>query len=174
MSVNLIESGGPRYSPRIQALADTSHFDPRVHAPMSECTRRQIGGTSVIWGGRIVPSDPVDLDERPYISHSRCPIPYEALQPYSSRACDYLRAGRPVFDIHDLPHIGQKSIVPGLPDDDVLSSTLERWSVMNFGVEYAQSLRQSDRIKLVHDLTCVEIEDAAVESHGSQASRRVV
>ena len=45
LNVNLVESGGPGYSPRVQALADTNHLDPKVHPPMSQCTRRQIGGT---------------------------------------------------------------------------------------------------------------------------------
>ncbi|MGH7132005.1 MAG: GMC oxidoreductase [Phycisphaerales bacterium] len=157
LEVNLIESGGPAYSPRVQALADAVKFDPAVHPPMNECTRRQLGGTSVIWGGRVVPFDPVDFDDRPHIPHSRWPIDYATLEPFFVRTCAYLHAGHPEFDIRKLPGVTQTSIVPGLSDGDVLSSTLERWSVMNFGRVYADGLKDAPRLKLFHGLTCTEI-----------------
>lgn len=155
--VTLIESGGLQYSARVQALADTPHLDPMVHPPMSECTRRQVGGTSAIWGGRVVPFDPVDFDERAYMPHSRWPLGYDEVRSFHERACAYLHAGRPEFETRQLPGVRQTSIVPGLPDGDVLSSTLERWSVMNFGTVYGDELRNSERITLVHGLTCTEI-----------------
>ncbi len=159
LRVNLIESGGPRFSESVQAQGDTSHFDAHLHPPMSECTRRQIGGTSVIWGGRIVPFDPVDFDERPHIPHSRWPITYDETRPFFERACRYLRCGRPEFDIRNIPGIRQHSIVPGLPDDEEVTTTsLERWSVMNFGAEYANDLNRAEHLNLVHGLTCSEIE----------------
>jgi hypothetical protein len=174
--VQLIESGGPTYSERIQALGkdegsrmkdedpihpssfilDPSSF-PAAHPPMSECTRRQIGGTSAIWGGRVVPFDPVDFDDRPFLPNSRWPVTYESLVPYFDKACEYLRAGRPKFNIHSFSNVKCPSIVPGLPDGDVLSSTLERWSVVNLGKEYAADLRSSGRIKVLHGLTCTAI-----------------
>ncbi len=157
LRVNLIESGGPAFSQRVQALADTNHLDPAIHPPMSQCTRRQIGGTSVIWGGRVVPFDPVDFDDRPFLPHSRWPIGYEAFAPYFEQACKYLHCGLPHFNTRDLPGVRQTTLVPGLPDGDVLTSTLERWSVMNFGSVYRRDLESSKLISLVHGLTCTEI-----------------
>lgn len=165
--VNLIESGGPRYDPRAQALADTPHFDPALHPPMHECTRRQIGGTSVIWGGRVVPFDPVDFDERPHVPHSRWPITYESIRPYFPKVCAYLRCGEPEFDIRRIPGVTRHSIVPGLPDENVTTTSLERWSVMNFGTVYAGDLRREPRLTLVHGLTCVEIECEPDAAHVS-------
>ncbi len=156
--VTLVESGGPRYSERVQALAETPFRDAELHPPMSECTRRQIGGTSAIWGGRVVPFDPVDFDDRPHIPHSRWPISYESIAPYFPRVCEYLLAGEPEFDIRNIPGVTRHSIVPGLPDGDITSTSLERWSVINFGAVYADDLRRADRLSLVHGLTCVEIE----------------
>lgn len=165
LDVTLLESGRLEYSQQIQALADTDYFDPNAHAPMSECTRRQVGGTSVIWGGRVVPFDPVDFDPRQYMPNSQWPVKYEQLQPYFSKACEYLKCGRPEFDIRNIPGVKRHSIVPGLPDGDVLTSSLERWSVMNFGSVYRKELEQSSRIKLVYGLTCTEIECASSGSH---------
>jgi choline dehydrogenase-like flavoprotein len=157
--VALIESGRLHFSPEAQNLGEAHDFEPKYHAPMSECTRRQLGGTSVIWGGRCLPYDRVDFDHRTYIQNSDWPIAYEDIECYFQKACDYLFCGSSEFNINNIPNIGQKSIVPGLPDTDVLTSVLERWSLpTNFGKEYFNHLKQSARIKLLYGLTCTEIE----------------
>lgn len=157
--VALIESGRLHFSKEIQNLGEASHFDPQFHAPMSECTRRQLGGTSIIWGGRCLPYDPVDFDQRPYIQNSDWPVTYREITGYFQRACDYFFCGQSEFNIKNISNIQQKSIVPGLPDAEVLNSTLERWSLpTNFGKEYFHDLQQSQKIKLLYGLTCTEIE----------------
>ena len=157
--VILVESGGRQFSEQTQNLSATPYFDPKVHAAMSQCTRRQIGGTSTIWGGRCVPYDPLDFDERPYIADSSWPIGYQDIAGYFQRTCDWFLCGNAEFDINNIPEIKQKSIVPGLPEGEVLTSLLERWSLpTNFGREYIQALSASKKIKVVHGLTCTEIE----------------
>jgi choline dehydrogenase-like flavoprotein len=157
--VALIESGRLHFSETIQNLDEASYFDPQIHAPMSECSRRQLGGTSVIWGGRCLPYDPVDFDRRSYIPHSSWPVTYEELEAYFQRSCDYFFCGQSEFNIKNIPSIEQKSIIPGLPDEQVLTSILERWSLpTNFGKEYFNELKQSKGIKLLYGLTCTEIE----------------
>jgi choline dehydrogenase-like flavoprotein len=157
--IALIESGGLHFSTAIQKLGDADHLDPQFHASMSICTRRQLGGASIIWGGRCLPYDPVDFDRREYIDHSDWPISYEEIESYFSRACDYLLCGKPEFDIKNIPELQQKTIVPSLPDAEVLTSTLERWSLpTNFGKEYFNELKHSKNIKLLYNLTCTEIE----------------
>ena len=57
----------------------TSRTWPRLPSGIRSCTprcrwttRRQVGGTSVIWGGRCVPFDEVDFDRR--VIHGRCSV----------------------------------------------------------------------------------------------------
>ncbi|MBW4560885.1 MAG: FAD-dependent oxidoreductase [Mojavia pulchra JT2-VF2] len=158
-NVALLESGRFCFSEAIQNLGEASYFDPKFHQSMSECTRRQVGGTSVIWGGRCVPYDPVDFDKRSYIPHSSWPVTYEEIQTYFARACNYFLCGKAEFNIKNIPNIKHKSIVPGLPDEQVLTSTLERWSLpTNFAKEYFNELKQYKQIKLLYGLTCTEIE----------------
>jgi len=111
-SVRMIESGLASYSERIQRLADAADFDEDVHAPMSIATRRQIGGTSSIWGGRCVPYDPVDLDPRSFIGDATWPLTYDELLPFYGRTCEWMACGRPVFNAADIPL--PLSIVPCL------------------------------------------------------------
>ena len=157
--VALIESGLLRFCEEIQNLNQANHFDPQFHASMSECTRRQIGGTSTIWGGRCVPYDPIDFSKRDYIPYSDWAVTYEEIEAYFPKTADYFLCGKPEFDLNNIPSIEQKSIVPGLPDEEILTSTLERWSLpTNFGKEYLDRLKQCDRLKLIYGLTCTEIE----------------
>ena len=71
ISVVLLESGDRSYDPAAQELSEAAEWDRRRHAPLSLSTRRQVGGTSNIWGGRCVPFDSVDFESRPY---SRCAV----------------------------------------------------------------------------------------------------
>jgi choline dehydrogenase-like flavoprotein len=155
--VLLVESGYETFDSDIQGLAEAGEWDSSVHSPMSLTTRRQLGGTSVIWGGRCVPYDRVDFDRRAFAGGSAWPISYEQLSPYFQRACDWLACGRAVFDTSRIGHLAQ-SIVPGFVDGEVRASTLERWSLpTNFGREYRQSLRKSTRVRVVTGLTCTEV-----------------
>jgi choline dehydrogenase-like flavoprotein len=157
-SVALVESGGTTADRATQSLGDTPHFDPSRHAPMALATRRQVGGASNIWGGRCVPYDPVDFDDRPFIPDSSWPLGYDEISPYFQRASDWFFTGDARFRSDEVSGIAHKSLVPGLPDGDVLSSTLERWSLpTNFGKEYATALRTTKGLRVETGLTCVQI-----------------
>jgi choline dehydrogenase-like flavoprotein len=164
--VVLIESGGLHFSREIQDLGEADHLKPQFHALMSECTRRQVGGTSIIWGGRCLPYDPIDFDRRTYVENSHWPILYEEIAAYFQRASDYFLCGKSEFDIRSIPGVVQPSIVPGLPDTHVITSTLERWSLpTNFAKEYFNDLKHSKNITLIYNLTCTEIETNLQGNH---------
>ena len=157
LDVILLESGGTRHEPAVQALADAAEWDEDLHAPLALAVRRQIGGTSAIWGGRCVPLDPVDFDRRPWIGDVSWPVAYDELASLFGRACDWFRCGRPVFDATETERL-RESIVPGLPNGDVRTSALERWSLpTNFGREYRSRLAASPRLTLVSGATCTQI-----------------
>lgn len=157
LEVIILDSGEKRFNSRAQRMADAATLDPHRHAPMSMATRRQVGGASVIWGGRCVPYDPIDFERRGLVSGSEWPIGYEEFAPYFQRACDWLRCGRAAFAGRELDHL-PASIVPGLPNGDVRTSTFERWSLpTNFGSEYRVPLRRSKRLRLITGLTCTEV-----------------
>jgi choline dehydrogenase-like flavoprotein len=156
--VTLVESGRHAPDETIQALGDATIAGGQPHVAMNLATRRQVGGATNIWGGRCVPFDPVDFDDRPYVTRSKWPVTYEKLSGYFQRASDWFMTGRAVFNTHDIPEVRRKTIVPGLPDGDMRSSDLERWSLpTNFRTEYAQQLALTPGLRLVTGLTCVEI-----------------
>lgn len=155
--VLLVESGYEQFDRNIQELAEAAEWSTAVHAPMSMSVRRQLGGTSTIWGGRCVPYDQVDFERRDYISRIAWPVTYQELLPYYRRACSWLRCGRAAFDTTQMTHL-PPSVVPGLADGTVSSATFERWSLAtNFAREYDSALRRSRRIHVMTGLTCTEV-----------------
>jgi choline dehydrogenase-like flavoprotein len=157
LSVVLIESGGRSFDPAVQDLSEAATWDRHRHAPLSLAVRRQVGGTSVIWGGRCVPFDPVDFAPRSFLGGSAWPIGYETMSGYFQRACDWMVCGRAVFRASEIPAL-PTGIVPGFVDGDVLGSSLERWSLpTNFGTTYQERLERSPRIRLLTGITCTQI-----------------
>lgn len=158
IDVLLLESGRVKPDQRAQHLGEAVVIDPLIHSATSITTRRQVGGTSAIWGGRCVPFDRVDFEPREHVPNARWPVSYDDLQPYFGRACDWLMCGRPVFDAAAVPALSGRSLVPGLPDGTVRTSELERWSLpTDFGREYGQRLRDSPNVRLVTSVVCTEI-----------------
>ena len=157
MSVVLLESGDRHFDPAVQELSEAAEWDPHRHAPLSLAVRRQVGGTSVIWGGRCVPYDRVDFAQRSYLCVPSWPVGYEEVQSYFQRACDWMVCGRAAFSTSQLPHL-PSGIVPGFVDGEILGSDLERWSLpTDFGREYQQHLERSPLIRLLTGVTCTEI-----------------
>lgn len=157
ISVVLLESGDRSFDPEVQDLTEAAEWDRHRHAPLSLSTRRQVGGTSNIWGGRCVPFDPADFASRSYLNVPAWPVSYEEIHRYFQRACDWMVCGRAVFDAAQVPNLPD-AIVPGFVDDGVLGSNLERWSLpTNFGHVYAEKLKRSPRVRLVTGVTCTDI-----------------
>ena len=172
--VLLLESGYDRFNATVQELSEAAAWDPDVHEPMSKTVRRQLGGTSTIWGGRCVPYDPVDFDRRDRISDTPWPVAYEELSSYFQRACDWLKCGRAVFDVTRMPQL-PASLVPGLPNADASTASLERWSLStDFAREYADELKRSTRVRVVTGLTCTEVSSQLGQSRADHLTCRTL
>jgi choline dehydrogenase-like flavoprotein len=167
--VLLIESGGERFDPQRQELGETVGDDPH-HDPMSLATRRQIGGASNLWGGRCVPFDPIDFEERELLGEARWPLGYDDVAPYMERAAEWCRCGEPVFNAGEVPELAGRTLVPGWEDGEVRASDLERWSLpTRFGAVYREALRRTPGLRLATDLTCTEVVPAEGGSeHGGR------
>lgn len=169
--VVLLESGGPHYDAEAQRLGDTVGSDP-LHVEAELAMRRQIGGSSNLWGGRCVPFDPIDFEPRPIVGEARWPVAYDEVAPYLQDACDWCRCGGAVFDATQVPELAGRSIVPGFADGDVRATELERWSLpTNFGRVYRSELARTPNLRLETDLTCTGIVPGA--GPGADGRRRV-
>ena len=159
VQVALIESGLERTDRAAQELAV---FDSRqndyFHSRSELMVRRQVGGTSALWGGRCVKFDAIDFEDRPITAQSPWPIRYEDVEPYLQRACDWAGCGQAAFNARDVPEVAQRDMVLGLPDEEVRTTDLERWSLpTRFGREYRDALRNAPGLTVWTGLTCTEI-----------------
>jgi hypothetical protein len=155
--VVLVESGYEKLDSNTQQLAEAAEWDTSIHAPMSMSVRRQLGGTSNLWGGRCASYDPVDFERRAHVSSVTWPITYDELLPYYQRACSWLQCGRAAFDTTQMTHL-PPSVAPGLREGSGSSATFERWSAStNFAHEYGDALKNSRRVRVVTGLTCTEV-----------------
>lgn len=157
--VVLIESGLEGADRTAQELASfDSRQDDYFHSRSDLTVRRQVGGTTALWGGRCVKFDPIDFEERPITAAAPWPIRYEDVEPYLQRACDWAACGQAAFNAGDIPEIAQRDMIAGLPDGTVRTTDLERWALpTRFGREYGATLRDASSLTLWTGLTCTEI-----------------
>ncbi len=155
--VLVVESGGTDFSAEAQELSRHQGNDP-WHVSSDLAVRRQLGGTSVLWGGRCVPFDPIDFEARPAQPEQLWPVSYDEIAGYLERACAWSVCGRPIFNALDLPELAGRDMIPGFKDGPVRTTTLERWSLpTRFGRVYRERLEQHPNLDLITDLTCVHI-----------------
>jgi hypothetical protein len=167
VDVVLIETGNRRSTSDNQQLSVAHRHRPDLHAPVEIAISRQVGGTSSIWGGRCVPYDPVDFVVRNMTPESAWPVTFEDVRGYFDSACEWMKCGRAVFDVTQLNHL-VPNMIAGLDDGDVLTSSLERWSLpTDFGRVYYEELSSAATLRLITDATCVRIE---LDSDGSRAT----
>lgn len=159
VQVALIESGLERTDQAAQELsALDSHQDDYFHSSSDLMIRRQVGGTTALWGGRCVNFDPIDFEDRALTAQAPWPIRYEDVEPYLQSACDWAACGQAVFNARAIPEIADRDLVAGLPDGDVRTTDLERWALpTRFGREYRPALRDAAGLTLWTGLTCTEI-----------------
>lgn len=159
INVILLEAGDRKLLPENQDLAKGDCVGPYYHAPLNECRHRQLGGTTTVWGGRCLPLDSVDFQERDYIYGSGWPLSLESLEPYYHRAHAYCQIGRYAYRPSDALPGGQAELIKGLVEDDPISTIIERWGPpSNFGKEYYRLLECSGAIKVVLNANCIDID----------------
>lgn len=149
-SVLILESGQQTDHGKTSALSRGHIEDPARHAPLEVAARRGLGGTSAWWGGRCVPFDEVDLDQRDHVPLARWPLRLAELKQASAEAAAFLGIGEDRFTASPA-----EALSP-----DVRFDTLERWSrAPRVGRTKRRSLEQASLITCLLDATAIDIED---------------
>ncbi|MDQ2633697.1 MAG: NAD(P)-binding protein, partial [Pseudomonadota bacterium] len=156
--VVLLEAGGDKRTKVSQEYYRGDLADTVVHPPTHNYRVRAIGGTSTIWGGRAIPFDPIDFEERDWVPGSGWPFGQDELAGFYGKAMDAAEAGRSDFcPEHALPG-AQRELAPGL-DGEFVQTTVERFSKpTNFWRRYGEELTRSDRVRIVKDAPVVHIQ----------------
>ncbi|WP_337188876.1 GMC family oxidoreductase [Phenylobacterium sp.] len=137
-----------------QDLYEGEVVNPR-HAAPHLYRHRRLGGSTAIWGGRCIPFDPIDFERRSYVELSGWPFNYSELEAYYPRAQELLEAG--TYDYSAASAIGGAPLVSGFDDPNVLSDSLERFSLpTNFWREYRREISASPNVQVIAEATAVK------------------
>ena len=158
-SVILLESGGWKETPESQDSLRGFVWPSESHEPLEENRRRQFGGSSVAWGGRCVPLNQVDFENRSWIPFSGWPIRAEDLRLYLGSATKLCEAGRPIYDAREAFPDRQHEMIVGFDGPDVISSALERWGPpTNFAKRYRMLLEKARNITVLLNATATRLQ----------------
>ena len=87
LSICLVESGGLKSDPQVEALNEGESCGHVVE--FTEGRARGLGGTTTKWTGRCTPFDPEDLEPRDWLPSALWPIPYDEVARYHQSAQIY-------------------------------------------------------------------------------------
>ena len=127
LSVLLLEAGGLKQTKRAQEPYQGELIDPKIHPWLHHFRVRAIGGASRIWGGRCIPFDPIDFENRPWAPGPGWPIGLQDLAPFYEDAQVAAEAGPFDYDPSSALPGRQAQLVPGL-DGPIFATRLERFS----------------------------------------------
>ncbi len=164
--VLLIESGHFKQSKEVQALYEGEVVDEAMHCPSDKYRQRRFGGSTTIWGGRCMPFDPIDFEQRDYIPESGWPISYDDLLPFYVKANKYLEAGQYEYDARKAFDPPAPPMFKGYEGITFSTEGLERFSrPTDVGKCYRDRIEKSSTIRCVTDLNVTYIQ---LQQDGSQ------
>ena len=156
LKVALLEAGSSEgFSDATQKFGEVKFTNDR-HAVATAATSRGIGGTTALWGGRCVTFDDLDFDRREHVPFSGWPIKHSELHRHYREALTFLNCSE-----SELQLTGTE-----FEDQDVLTSSIERWSVYPaVGPFYREHLRASKNVTVIAGVTVTDIVLDATGTH---------
>lgn len=147
-SILLLESGDYAASKAADALNVGEVADETLHSPADKYRVRRFGGGTSIWGGRCVPFDPIDFDERPWIEHSGWPISYRDVARFYPAANALCEAGEYQYDARLAAPM--RPVITGFNPRHFDVDKIERFSCpTNFADRYQARLRSAPNLRVL-------------------------
>lgn len=145
-SVVLLEAGGVDFEEATQALYAGADLGMQYY-PLGDSRLRFLGGTTNIWGGRCVPMQPIDFQQREWVPHSGWPIDYSALEPHYRAAHSSLELG--AFDYSDELWSRFSKRTPAF-DDDLFETMFWRFDERRerFAAPLPDSLAHGENVRV--------------------------
>ena len=158
LDVVVLESGGDLHDLATQALYAGSVENAQLHSPPDRYRERRFGGSTTIWGGRCMPFDSIDFEQREYVAHSGWPIGLEELAKYYPRANLLCEAGQYAYTTADAFIRPLKPVIDGFHGVHFSINRLERFSCpTNFGQRYRHRLQKSDNVRVLLHANATEL-----------------
>ncbi|GGD65950.1 GMC oxidoreductase [Croceicoccus mobilis] len=154
-SVLLVDAGSEKPDVDGGGLFDGASANP-AHPEPTLYRKRQLGGASSIWGGRCVPYDPIDFEERDWLSLPGWPIGHDEIVPFYARAQQVLDAGE--FDYAAATALDDGALIDGFADAAMKTDRIERFSLpTDVWRKNRQALSAAPNITVLTNATCVDL-----------------
>ncbi len=166
LDVCVLESGAADYEKPLQDLGIGESIGFPYY-PLDQSRLRLFGGTTAVWGGRVVQLDSIDFERRSWIEHSGWPFGKETLAPYYAEALRSLD-----LEVTDGGEAlwGRLGLRPPGFDPDVLRTHFFQFDEQfeRFTLRRCRDLVDSTKVRVLLRATVLEIranaEGSAVES----------
>lgn len=158
--VIVLESGQQRATDAGERLNVAQSIGTR-HRGATAGRVRALGGTTLAWGGQLLPLRASEIGARAWIPHSGWPLSLESLQPHYRRAEAMLGVVGPPYDDAVWDRLGLER--PAF-DRDVFTFRFSQWAPLgrrNLAVLLGRALRRSQRLQVLLDATVARIATAA-------------
>ena len=154
----ILESGQFKADSETQKLYEGEVADESLHSPPDKYRQRRFGGSTAIWGGRCMPFDSIDFEQRDHVPMSGWPITYKDLEPYYVQANDLLEAGEFLYDADLLFNPEKKPMFKGFKSEYLQTNSLERFSCpTNMAARYSRRLDLAEDIQVILGANCNQI-----------------
>ncbi len=166
MRIVLLEAGGTAEEPEAQALYEGEVADTSLHSPPDKYRQRRFGGSTTIWGGRCVPLDPIDFEDRPWIPRSGWPIQYDDVATHYPGANAICEAGDFTYDAERAVPGGMRPLLRDFDPVDFTTERIERFSCpTDFGRRYHDRLASARSVRVLLHANCTRLVASADGRH---------
>ena len=140
IDVLVVESGGFDFNSKLKSMNDVINTG-EVDSGVEGSRARMFGGTSVLWGGQVLPLNRLDFESRDWVSNSGWPIKLKDLLEYYQRASDLLDLDNAEF----CENIWSKdSDIKNQINHQLFDLTFSKWSPKpNLGLHYKKNIEHS-------------------------------
>jgi choline dehydrogenase-like flavoprotein len=158
VDVLLLEAGGTEHEERSHDFYRGRVLNTDLHQPLEDHRERRLGGSTTVWGGRMVPYDPIDFETRTWMADSVWPVTYDEVAQWFPLANRYAEAGD--FDYSSAHVFGQdqQPMIAGFHGTAFSTDTMERFSCpTDFGSRYRERLAASQKIRVLLNAAVTDI-----------------
>ena len=161
LTVLVLEAGGLKQTAAAQEPYRGEVVDPASHPWLEHFRVRAIGGASRAWGGRCLPFDPIDFEDRPWVPGPGWPIDLQSLTEDYQAAQVAAEAGPFDYDPATALPGAQVEFAPGLDGPDIVTR-LERFSrPTNFWTRFGETLAKDPLVHVLMNAPTLAIRLAA-------------
>jgi choline dehydrogenase-like flavoprotein len=160
-NVVILPGGGPNQTAAAIDLYRGQVDRQGTHEPLEENRLRMWGGTTTVWGGRCIPFDPIDYEQRGWVPNSGWPFGLDVLQPYIVRANEISEAGKAEFDARKVFPEKQSEMLRGFDDENFVTWPLERWSIpTDYSKRYRADLQAAPNVTVLMHSHAIHLQAA--------------